>query len=320
MTVDLTKALLFGVAVGDALGVPVEFSSRQERKQNPVTDMTGYGTYNLPPGTWSDDSSLTFCLAEALTLDFKRSAIAENFVKWYFQGYWTATGHIFDVGRTTEKAILRINSSLRIWDSPPKAYNILETDNGNGSLMRIAPLVFYLYDKSIDERFEITRQVSSLTHGHIRSVIACFYYLEYAKQLLKGKNKFAIYTDLQTEITSYLTSRSIPQSEIRLFARLLKENIHETKEEEDIQSTGYVLHTLEASIWCLLTTENYREAVLKAVNLGEDTDTTAAVTGALAGLCYGLDNIPQEWISQIARGPDIADLAERLSSAYSVKP
>jgi ADP-ribosylglycohydrolase len=153
--------------------------------------------------------------------------------------------------------------------------------------------------------------LDAITHQHIRSVIACFYYLEFARQLLEGKNKWAIYKNLQTGITDYLITHSINQKEIALFDRLLKGNIHELPETE-ISGNGYVLHTLEASIWCLLTTDNYKDAVLKAINLGDDTDTTGAVTGGLAGLLYGFENIPQNWVKQLARKEDIADLAERL--------
>jgi ADP-ribosylglycohydrolase len=178
--------------------------------------------------------------------------------------------------------------------------------------MRILPLLFYIYDKPIKERYELTKQVSSITHGHIRSVISCFYYLEFARQIISGKDKFEIYKDLQNELTSYLISLSINPAEIGLFDRLLKGNIHELHIDE-IQSSGYVLHTLEASMWCVLTSNNYKESVLKAVNLGSDTDTTGAVTGGLAGLLYGLDNIPSHWIIQIARKDDIESLAERLA-------
>ena len=109
-----------------------------------------------------------------------------------------------------------------------------------------------------------------------------------------------------------MTNLAINPKEITLFERLLKSEIYKL-EEDEIQSSGYVLHTLEASIWCLLTTDNYKEAVLKAVNLGRDTDTTSAVTGGLAGLLYGLDNIPKNWLQQIARYDDIENLAERLA-------
>jgi ADP-ribosylglycohydrolase len=303
------KSVLLGVAVGDALGVPVEFESRQTIHQNPVTDMIGYGTYNLPPGTFSDDSSLTFCLAEALTQGFDLNTIGQNFVKWCYQNYWTPRGNVFDIGIATHQAIDRLASGVQ----PDLAGGIDVSSNGNGSLMRISPLLFYLLDKTIDERFEITRQVSSITHGHIRSIIACFYYLEFARRLYAQKDKFEIYKNLKSEITDYLISLSISLSDIELFNRLLKENIHELKEEQ-IYSGGYVLHTLEASIWCLLTTSTYKDAVLKAVNLGADTDTTGAVTGGIAGLLYGLDSIPQNWIKQIAKNDDIENLAERLGN------
>ena len=304
---DKIKSVLFGVAVGDALGVPVEFNGRETIRKNPVTDFIGYGTYNLPAGTWSDDSSLTFCLAEALTNEFDLHITGQNFIKWRYNNFWSARGTVFDIGNATQQAIDRLATGVQ----PDLAGGFEASSNGNGSLMRISPLLFYLSDKPVNVRYEITKQVSSITHGHIRSVIACFYYLEFARQLVAQKDKFEIYKNLQTEITNQLTSLSINPAEIAKFDRLLKQNIHE-QTEENIFSSGYVLHTLEASIWCLLTTDNYKDAVLKAVNLGEDTDTTGAVTGGLAGLLYGFDNIPANWIKQLARNNDIENLAERL--------
>jgi ADP-ribosylglycohydrolase len=302
------QAAFFGVAVGDALGVPVEFKSRESIKNNPVMDMIGYGTYNLPPGTWSDDSSLTFCLAEGLTHQFDLQVIAQNFVQWYHNNYWTATGYVFDIGIATRQAISRLTQG----EKPEFSGGSAETDNGNGSLMRILPLVFYIQDKPIIERFDVTRKVSSITHGHIRSIVACFYYLEFARQLLAGNEKHAIYRNLQTEVTDFLLTQSIDSEELKQFDRLLRGDIFQLTEDE-IQSGGYVLHTLEAGIWCLITTNSYKEAVLKAVNLGYDTDTTAAVTGGLAGLLYGYENIPGNWLEKIAQFNDICDLAERVS-------
>ena len=301
----------FGVAVGDALGVPVEFNGRQSIRKNPVTDMIGYGTYNLPPGTFSDDSSLTFCLAEALTKEFDLNVIGQNFVKWRSDNFWTPRGKVFDIGIATSQAITRLERG----DRPDLAGGFDESSNGNGSLMRISPLLFHLLDKPINERYEITKQVSSITHGHIRSVIACFYYLEFARQLFAGVDKFKVYENIKTEITNHLSTLSINPKEVALFDRLLKDNIHE-QPEENIFSSGYVLHTLEASIWCLLTTDSFETAVLRAVNLGEDTDTTGAVTGGLAGLLYGIDNIPEKWRNQIARHDEIENLAERLAEKY----
>ena len=304
----MIKEALFGLAVGDALGVTVEFKSRETIKRNPVMDMIGFGTYNLPPGTWSDDSSLAFCLAEALTQEFNINIIAENFQNWLFQNYWTPHGEVFDVGISTRQAINNLQAGIR----PDLAGGFFEEENGNGSLMRILPLVFYLKNKTLDERFELTKQISSITHGHIRSVIACFYYLEFARGLINREDKFSIYRRLQKEVTEYLLSLSINPSEIKLFDRLLIGDIQNLSEVQ-IQSSGYVLHTLEASIWCLLTTDTYQDAVLKAVNLGWDTDTTGTVTGGLAGLIYGFDNIPTHWVTQLARRKDIEDLAKRLT-------
>jgi ADP-ribosylglycohydrolase len=269
--------------------------------------MIGYGTYNQPPGTWSDDSSLTFCLAEALCEPFNLNTIAKNSVRWFLENYWTARGKVFDIGNATREAIHRLARGVQ----PELAGASDEQSNGNGSLMRILPLVFYIKDKSVDERFAITKQVSSITHRHIRSVLACFYYLEFARHLLDGKDKFEIYSTLKSEVTSYLSRISVDAAEIGRFDRLLKGDIFELTE-DDIQSSGYVLHTLEASIWCLLTTDYYEDAVLRAVNLGQDTDTTAAVTGGLAGLLYSVNGIPEPWIENIARNYDIKELCENM--------
>jgi ADP-ribosylglycohydrolase len=312
VTENSIKSVLFGVAVGDALGVPVEFKSRVLMCQQPVKDMIGYGTYNLPAGTWSDDSALTFCLAEGMLLEFDLNSVGQNFVKWYHENYWTPRGEVFDVGGVTRQAIDRLAQGHQ----PELAGGFNENDNGNGSLMRILPLLFHLIDKPIGDRYELTKNVSAITHGHIRSVIACFYYLEFAKQILEGKDKFEIYEVLKLEILDHLNGRSISHKELSLFDRLLKYSIYDLGEEH-IQSTGYVIHTLEASIWCLLTTDNYKEAVLKAVNLGGDTDTTGAVVGGLAGLLYGYDNIPEAWVRQLAKAKEIEDLCLRLAKAIN---
>lgn len=294
------------------MGVPVEFEERSQRVKNPVTDMMGFGTYNMPPGTWSDDSALTFCLAEGIAGGFDLQRIANNFISWLYENYWTATGVVFDVGIATREAINRLLKGCR----PDLAGGFDESSNGNGSLMRILPLVLYIKDMSIEKRYEITKQVSSLTHGHIRAVIACFYYLEFTRKLIMGIDKFTIYHTLQREISAFLTLRSINPEEVSLFNRLLLDNIFQV-EAKKIHSTGYVLHTLEASIWCLLTTDNYKDAVLKAVNLGLDTDTTGAVTGGLAGLLYGVDKIPVNWIKEVKRLPDILDLAQRMRNVLT---
>ena len=211
---------------------------------------------------------------------------------------------MFDIGIGTRIAIERLENG----EHPELAGGFEEFDNGNGSLMRILPLIIFTKDLSIEQRFIWAKKVSSLTHAHIRSVMACFYYLEFAKKIIEEKDKFQVYQELQEEVLQYFKNKEINPLEIQKFNRLLIEDI--SKEDEDnIRSSGYVIDTLEAAIWCILKTDNYKDAVLKAVNLGHDTDTTGAVTGGLAGLIYGLEEIPGEWLEVIARKQDIIKLS-----------
>jgi ADP-ribosylglycohydrolase len=169
----------------------------------------------------------------------------------------------------------------------------------------------------IEKRYEIVKDVSSLTHGHIRSVIACFYYLEFALELFKGHDKQTAYINTANTVYNFLVSKSIERYEIDLFAPLLKEDIAK-QHVDNISTYGYVMATLKASMYCFLTTENYQDATLMAVNLGNDADTTAAVTGGLAGLYYGVETIPEKWRNEIKRSNDIKDLCDRLSKAMGL--
>jgi len=308
---------LLGVAVGDALGVPVEFIPRKGLLNEPVTGMRAFGTHRQPMGTWSDDSALTFCLAEMLSKGYDLQDLAKRFVMWKEDAYWSAHGEVFDIGIATSAAIYSLGKGI----APTLAGGGDENSNGNGSLMRILPLLFYIRKMPIAERFRIISDVSSLTHRHIRSVISCFIYLDMARQLLEGKDKWTAYENMSGEVNAFLLNNPIcSQQEIDKFHRFLGNPVgdYEIKpvyeyEEEEISSSGYVLSTLEASFWCLMKTDSYHDAVLKAVNLGSDTDTTAAVTGGLAGLLYGSQNIPAEWLEVLVRKADIEDLAARLA-------
>jgi ADP-ribosylglycohydrolase len=185
-------------------------------------------------------------------------------------------------------------------------------ENGNGSLMRIAPLVFHIVDKPQEERYEIISGVSSITHAHAWSVSACFIYLEYLRELISGMGKLGAYANLKANFRE--GSPYISNDTLHKCTRILRQDIR-TLPESAIQSGGFVIDTLEAAFWCFLTTDNYREAVLKAVNLGSDTDTTAAVVGGLAGLCYGLgeSGIPQNWIEKLAGVKGMLKTADRIA-------
>lgn len=300
---------LFGLAIGDALGVPVEFKSRAYLKRNPVSEMFGFGTHHQPLGTWSDDSSLAFCLAESLCSGFDLFDIARNFVKWYSTELWTPHGQVFDIGIATRNAIHNIAKG----HDPELCGGFEEKDNGNGSLMRILPLVFYLQnEKDIEVIYQKVKAVSSITHAHFRSVFACFIYVIYFLEILKDKDKFEAYNEMQDVLAKFLEDKKYNPIEIQLFDRVLKNDISKYPE-ENIHSSGYVLDSLQASLWCFLNSDSYEETVLKAVNLGEDTDTTAAIAGGLAGIYYGIENVPKKWIENLVRTNDIKDLAERLS-------
>ena len=303
---------LFGVAIGDALGVPVEFKSREYLKQNPVVDMMGFTCWNQPPGTFSDDSSLAFCTAESLCKGFDIEDMALSFVKWMQEGYWGAHYKVFDIGGTTKYSLARIVKG----ESARNSGNFFEEDNGNGSLMRILPLVFYLQkEEDIEVIYQKVKAVSSITHAHFRSVFACFIYVVYCLEILKDKDKFEAYKSMQNVLSKFLEDKKYNPLEIKLFDKILNNDIWNYPENE-IQSSGYVLHNLEASFWCFLNSDSYEETVLKAVNLGGDTDTTGAIAGGLAGIYYGFENIPKKWIDNLVRSVDIEDLAERLSRKF----
>jgi ADP-ribosyl-[dinitrogen reductase] hydrolase len=304
------KSTLVGLATGDALGVPVEFVNRASLKRKPVCGMNGYGSHNQPPGTWSDDSSLSFCLAESLIAGFNPDHSAELFIRWKNEGYWGAHNQVFDIGITTSKAL----SAIEHGKAPELAGGTGEFDNGNGSLMRMAPLLFHIYDKPLAERFDKIRVVSSVTHRHIRSVTACIIYLEFARLLFAGCELFQAYQSIKEILPTQLLGWGVPISELEIYHRILIEDIS-LHDESEIKSSGYVVYTLEASLWCLLSSNNYADAVLKAVNLGDDTDTTGAICGALAGLYYGMDGIPKEWLDVLVRRNDIIDLGMRLAKS-----
>jgi ADP-ribosyl-[dinitrogen reductase] hydrolase len=307
-SIDQLYGGIYGVAVGDALGVPVEFSSREKLQAQPVTSMMGYMSWNQPPGTWSDDSSLTFCTMESLSKDLDIEDMALTMTKWYQHGHWGAHHKLFDIGGSTKHSLQRVVDGL----SARVSGNIYAEDNGNGSLMRILPLVYFLYGKEdIAKRYEIIRAVSSITHAHFRSVFSCFIHITYADLLLKGIDKSEAYTQLKSLVTEYVKIKNFNPLEVGLFDRVLKNDIN-LYPENTIQSGGYVLHSLEASLWCLLNTHSYEQAVLKAVNLGGDTDTTAAITGGLAGIYYGFDTIPQQWKAELARYDDIMGLCKEF--------
>lgn len=282
----------------------------------PVKTMTGHGSHNQPAGTWSDDSSLTFCLAEELLQGYDLHAIGQSFRRWYSQSHWTAHNEVFDIGNSTHEAIERLGVKGMAADL---AGGMSEYDNGNGSLMRILPLALYTIDKPLTEGYAIAKAVSSITHAHFRSVMCCSLYLEFAHELIKDASAKSAHKTMIKTAKSFFDQNDFNPKELERFNRVLSPDFAKINK-EDIQGSGYVLHSLESSIWCLLNSVDYRTAVLKAVNLGEDTDTTGAITGDLAGLLYGYETIPEDWIITLARKDDIMMLGDKLSQKFAHLP
>ncbi len=308
---------LFGLAIGDALGVPVEFKYRSELAENPVTGIRGYGTYNQPPGTWSDDSSLTFCLADSLCSGYNLTDIAFKFVAWRKAEIWTPHGEVFDIGMTTHRSIGILEEILRKGDAQALHLLSLEGDeysNGNGSLMRILPLYFVIKDSPLTEQFETIWAVSALTHPHVRSALACFFYLRIYHYLVNKSQPLAAVENARSDFRKLLELQDIVPAERAEFSRVLNTRFHRLPAEE-IASDGYVINSLEASVWCFLRSQSYEQAILTAINLGEDTDTTAAIVGGLAGVYYGLEAIPQAWREALVKTDEIWELCNAFSQS-----
>ncbi len=291
------KSAIIGHAIGDALGVPVEFIPRDRLLCLPVADMQGFGRHNVPAGTWSDDTSMTLCTLESLTKSGKIDLddIMSRFAMWGNSGYMTPNGKMFGIGRSTLHAIAKYGRNHSVHGCGGRS----ERDNGNGSLMRILPVILYQHFTGGDALYgeaqiEEIRSVSALTHAHPRSAVACGIYAFVVKEALDKRNVASVENGIERAKNYYAE-----HDEFSSFSRVFSGELG-TADAAEIRSSGYVVDTIEAAVWCLLTTDNYRSCVLKAVNLGDDTDTIAAIAGGIAGLIYGFDTIPQTWVSQLA--------------------
>ena len=311
LTKQNVTAMLLGQAVGDALGVPVEFSWREELKEDPVIGMREYGSWRQPAGTWSDDTSMALAAMESLTrlkaVDY--TDVCKNFVRWLEQDEFNANDETFDCGRTCGAAIRNFESGL----SPDECGLRDVMSNGNGSLMRIFPAVLYAHEKFSDENaaLEVVHKFSALTHAHHISQTGCGIYYFITAQILAGKTlNDAIYSGLN-DAKKFYESRADFAEAAKAYSRLFDKNFASLKEYE-IKSSSYVVETFEAVIWCLLNTNTYKNALLKVVNLGRDTDTTGAIAGGLAGLFYGLENIPADWLKVLRKRAYLKDMAEKF--------
>lgn len=311
---------IMGLVVGDALGVPVEFTSRAERDMDPVVGMRAYGTHSQPAGTWSDDTSMVLATMEWYD-ELKEwpenyTDLMDKFCNWLMYGEYTPYGENFDNGLTVSRALINYSRGTAPLESGDKS----EFSNGNGALMRILPTaLFHTVDLASDHIHyaEKIYEMCSLTHGHARSKLGCLLYSKIIADIFHkpDDDKKDIIQYSLGVIEKYLQSEEKNQgiiAEHDAFHRLWDVNKFIALSRDDIRSSGYVVDTLEAALWCFLTTDSYKECVLKAVNLGDDTDTVGAVAGGLAGYYYGIESIPIDWIEIIPKKDIILDLASRM--------
>jgi ADP-ribosylglycohydrolase len=281
----------WGFIIGDAMGVSYEFTTREAMKLSPAKEMKGGGIHQQDPGTWSDDSSMMLCVLHNISEGGKTKNLANKFLDWYVHGEYTPHGEVFDIGNTTRSALEQLLSGIRTDTTSDVKFAA-----GNGALMRCFPYAFKsefhegTYQMSLDNR---------ITHRNALSTFCCFYYTRLIRSLADGhdKHKSCDYAK-GTLRHGWRISDDEPNPYMKDFDRIFSDRFRDIPENK-IRSSGYVLHTLEAVVWCFMNSHSYEECVLKAINLGEDTDTTAALSGALAAVYY--KSFPKKWKSKVVK-------------------
>ncbi len=292
---------LVGLATGDALGTTVEFCRRGEFV--PLTDIVGGGPFELRPGQWTDDTSMALCLAQSL-IDKKGNNSKDQlqkYLNWYENGYMSSTGRCFDIGMNTSYALTEFKVSGTL--SRPNSWS----EAGNGSLMRLVPVVLF-YSSNIEQAVTQAGISSTTTHGAQEAYDACRFFgfliaTCIANPDMPKGNLLGLYTTENWNESYYPLSPSIDSIARREYF---------DKPEEKIFSTGYVVHSLEAALWAFYSTDNFKDGALKAANLGDDSDTIAAIYGQIAGVFYGYEGIPEDWRNKIHDLPLIESLANQL--------
>ena len=307
---------IIGLALADAMGVPVEFFSRKELKKHPVLDFESYGTYGMPEGCWSDDTSLTIATMDGIIKNsgvideqaYKK--IADNFVDYYYDGAFTPTDKMFDIGGTTSSAIFRYASGEA---SATEAGGNAKSNAGNGALMRILPIAYYAYDKDLpdDKILDIVSNIASITHRLETCKLGSYIYTQYAKKLLEGFDRREAYEIIQELDYSFFSQETLEE-----YSRILEDDISRFPEDE-ISSLGKTCPTLEATLWSFMNSHDYSDAILTAINLGNDTDTVGACTGGLAGLYYGCNDISPEWLSKLKKLEYLTHLCDNYDLAIA---
>ncbi len=301
---EMTKraaASLLGLALGDAVGTSIEFKAPGDF--TPLTDMMGGGPFHLEAGQWTDDTSMALCLAESLIecSGFDPHDQMQRYCKWWQNGHFSVKGYCFDIGGTTCTALSHFEKTGKAYSGPTKPQSA-----GNGSLMRLSPVpIAYAQKPSL--AIALAGESSRSTHGATECIDACRYFAGLLVGLINGDSKETVLAEYYAPIPGLWEQEPLAPKIAAIAAGSFKD-----KNPPEIRGRGYVVDCLEAALWAFYRTDNFRDAVLAAANLGDDADTTAAVCGQVAGACYGTDKIPQGWLEKLAMHNTIKDLAAKL--------
>ena len=299
--IDRFRGCLMGLAAGDALGTTLEF--RRPGSFEPIDDMVGGGPFGLDPGMWTDDTSMALCLAESLIerQGFDPKDQMHRYVRWFREGHLSSNGFCFDIGNTVQEALLHFIATGEAYAGSTDRFSA-----GNGSLMRLAPVPMY-YAQSADEAISLSGKNSQTTHGAAEAVDACRYFGGLLVGALAGEDKETLLRDNYCPIPGYWRHHPLADKIAEITDGSFKR-----KNPPEIRGTGYVVRSLEAALWAFNNSHNFREGALKAANLGDDADTTAAIYGQIAGAYYGANSIPQEWRSKLSHKNLIIRMADDL--------
>jgi ADP-ribosyl-[dinitrogen reductase] hydrolase len=295
------RGCLLGLAAGDALGTTLEF--KPPGTFEPIQDMVGGGPFQLDPGEWTDDTSMTLCLAESLIerKSFDAKDQMERYLRWMLEGYLGSNGRCFDIGLTTSQALTQFNKT-----GHPFCGSTDPLAAGNGSLMRLAPIPLFFAAKP-EEAIAMAAESSRTTHGAIEALDACRYFAGLIVGALQDRSKEELLTPGFCPVPDLWQRQPLAPA----IADVAAGSFHHRAPSE-IKASGYVVKTLEAALWAFHQTDDFRAGALLAVNLGRDADTVGAVFGQIAGAYYGSSGIPAEWRSKLALVDKITQYADRL--------
>ena len=298
---DRSRGALLGLAAGDALGTTLEFMLPGSFE--PITDMIGGGPFQLQPGHWTDDTSMALCLADSLIerKGFDAQDQMERYLRWWRDGVWSSTGHCFDIGNTTRRALVAFEQSGNAFAGPTEP----ETA-GNGSLMRLAPVAIAFADNPT-EGVRFAGESSQTTHGAREAVDACRYFASLLIGSIRGASKEELLAPRYAVIPGLWDDAPLVET-----IDVIASGTFKTNNPPVVRGTGHAVRTLEAALWAFARTDSFRDGALAAVNLGDDADTTGAVYGQLAGAFYGASTIPASWLERLSMAATIQGMADRL--------